>query len=95
MDSSAPSVNFAEQYPRGGKKKGPARNMLFDVARGLARRVPLTKLVELDGDIRPYLASLMVSALHRAGDRLFVPSDMKIEKMATKAFNDMLAEKSG
>ena len=39
--------------------------LLFDVAHGLARRVPLTKLVELDGDVRPYLAALMVAALAR------------------------------
>lgn len=67
-DPSAPSVNMADHFPRGeaGRKRGPARTMLMDVARGLARRVPLTKLVALDGDVRPYLASLMVAALHRA-----------------------------
>ena len=55
--------------------------MMFDIARGLARRVPLTKLVALDGDIRPYLASLMVAALHRAGDKLVVPQEMEIKKV--------------
>ena len=52
---------------------------MFDVARGLTRRVPLTKLVALDGDVRPYLASLMVSALARAKDKLVVPQDLKID----------------
>ncbi len=68
VDPSAPTVNFADALPRGegGRRRGPTRTLLFDVARGLARRVPLTKLVALDGDVRPYLASLMVSALHRA-----------------------------
>lgn len=69
--------------------------MLFDVARGLARRVPLTKLVELDGDVRPYLASLMVSALHRAGDRLVVPKDMDVQRVTREQFENMLAEDAG
>ena len=62
VDPSAPAVNFVDQIPRGegGRRRGPARTLLFDVARGLARRVPLTKLVALDGDVRPFLASLMV-----------------------------------
>jgi hypothetical protein len=71
-DKSAPQVNFTDTLPR-GSRRGPARTLMFDVARGLARRVPLTKLMELDGDVRPYLASLIVSALHRAGDKLIIP----------------------
>lgn len=68
---------------------------MFDVARGLARRVPLTKLVALDGDIRPYLASLMVSALHRAKDKLVVPDNLRIETVTRDAFEKMLAKDAG
>jgi hypothetical protein len=71
-DKSAPQINFTDALPR-GSRRGPARTLMFDVARGLARRVPLTKLMALDGDVRPYLASLIVSALHRAGDKLIIP----------------------
>ena len=53
--------------------------MLQDIAKGLARRIPLTKLVELDADIRPYLASLMVAAMHKAGDTLVVPDDLRVK----------------
>ena len=35
--------------------------LLFNVACGLAQRVPLTKLVELDGEVYPYLTALMGS----------------------------------
>ena len=56
--------------------------MLFNVARVLARRVPLTKLVALDGDVRPYLASLMVSALHQAGDKLTIPKGMHLVELS-------------
>lgn len=69
--------------------------MLFDIARGLARRVPLTKLVALDGDVRPYLASLMVSALHRAGEELVIPEDMKLKRVTREAFELMLKEEAG
>ena len=83
-DPSAPSVNFiADTIPRGegGRRRGPSRTLLFDVAKRLARRVPLTKLVALNGDIRPYLASLMVAALHQAGDKLVVPSDLEVQRV--------------
>ena len=52
--------------------------LLFDIARGLAHRVPLTKLVELDGDVRPYLAALMVAALVRAHETLTIPDTLKL-----------------
>ena len=68
VDPTAPSVNNAftlDVIPRGesGCRRGPSRTLLFDVARGLVCQVPLTKLVELDGDVRPYLAALMVATL--------------------------------
>ena len=83
VDPSAPSVNNAftlDVIPRGesGRRRGPSRTLLFDVARGLARRVPLTKLVELDGDVRPYLAALMVAALVRAHQTLTIPDTLKL-----------------
>ena len=97
VDPSAPSVNFGESVPRGeaGRRRAPARTLMFDVARGLARRVPLTKLVALDGDIRPYLASLMVAALHRAKDKLVVPADMEIQRVTREEFDNMLAKDAG
>ena len=83
VDPSAPSVNNAftpDVIPRGesGCRRGPSRTLLFDVARGLARRVPLTKLVELDGNVRPYLAALMVAALVRAHETLTIPDTLKL-----------------
>ena len=55
--------------------------MLNDIARGLARRVPLTKLVQLDGDVCPYLAALMIAALNKAGDELVVPDTLRIKRL--------------
>lgn len=81
-----------ELVPRGDGVRclGPVKSMLIDVARGLARRVPLTKLVALDSDICPYLAVLMVAALHRAKNKLVVPNDLEILKLTQEQFDLML-----
>ena len=68
--------------------------LLFDVARELACRVPLSKLVELDGGIRPYLAALMVAALAQAGKTLVVPEGTRISTMTREAFNNMLLKEA-
>ena len=69
--------------------------MLNDIARGLARCVPLTKLVQLDGDVRPYLASLMIAALNKAGDELVVPDTLRIQKLTEEAFDNLLKAEAG
>ena len=61
----------------------------------MARRVPLTKLVALDGDVRPYLAALMVAALHKAGEALVIPEDMNVETVTKEAFDIMLWQDAG
>lgn len=96
-DPKRPDIAFLDSVPRGdaGRKRGPARTMMYDIAKGLARRVPLTKLVALDGDVRPYLASLMVSALHKAGDELVVPEDMKFRRVTLQQFQNMLDSDAG
>ena len=68
--------------------------LLFDVARRLAHRVPLTKLVELDGDVRLYLATLMVAALALAGKTLVVPEGTRISTMTREAFDNMLLKEA-
>ena len=86
-----------DAIPRGegGKWRGPSRTLLFDVARRLARRVLLTKLVELDSNVRPYLAALMVAALVQAGETLVVPEGTRISTMTREAFNNMLLKEAG
>ena len=79
---------------KGGKQRGPSRTLLFDVTRGLACRVLLTKLVELDGDVHPYLAALMVAALVRVGKTLVVPEGTHISMMTREAFNNMLLKEA-
>jgi hypothetical protein len=56
-----------------------APQTLFDVARQFSRRVPLSKLVGLENDVRPYMACVIIDAIKEAGDTLIVPSDLRIQ----------------
>ena len=44
--------------------------------------MPLTKLVEINSDVRPYLAALMVAALAKAGEELIIPSSLACRRLA-------------
>ena len=57
--------------------------------------MPLTKLVQLDGDVRQYLASLMTAALHKAGDTLVIPDKMTIKRLTEEEFDNLLKEEAG
>ena len=50
--------------------------MMWAVARGFACRVPMTKLVHLDADIRPYLAAIMIDALKHPKETLKIPDSI-------------------
>ena len=39
-------------------------------------------LMELDTEIRPYLAALMTAAMYRAGQALVIPNDMHLQRGA-------------
>ena len=76
-------------------QRGLGKTLLFDIARGLAQRVLLTKLVELDGDICPYLTFLMVATLAQAGETQVIPEHMQITMMIREAFDNMLLKETG
>ena len=38
-------------------------------------------MVQLDGDVHPYLASLMIAALNKAGDELVIPDTLRIKRL--------------
>ena len=59
---SALSVNMT-RLQRDVNGNQVSRSMMWDVTRGFAHRVSMTKLVHLDADIQPYLAALMIAAL--------------------------------
>ena len=82
-----PAIAAVELLPRKGVRRDyPAQN-LFDVARGFSRRVPMARLLEIEPDIRPYLASLVVRAVHRAGDALTVPMNLRVDRLTEEEFD--------
>ena len=98
VDKSMPIVAaLFDAIPRGegGKWRGPSRTLLFDVAHRIACRIPLTKLVELDSDVHPYLATLMVATPAQAGKTLVVPEGTRISTMRREAFDNMLLKEAG
>ena len=97
VDKSTPiAAALFNAIPRGegGRWRGPGKTLLFNVTRRFACRVPLTKLVELDGDIHPYLTALMVAALVRAGETLVVPEGTRITTIMREAFKNMLLKEA-
>ena len=97
VDKSTPvAAALFDAIPKGegGRWRGPGKTLLFDVAHGLARRVPLTKLVELDSDVRQYLATLIVAALGRAAESLVVPEGTHITTMMREAFHNILLKET-
>ena len=98
VDESMPVVAaLFDAIPRGeaGRQRGPGKTLLFDVACRLACRVPLTKLVELDGNVHPYLTVLMVATLARVGKTLVVPEGIRITTITREAFDNMLLKEAG
>ena len=75
--------------------RGLGKTLLFDIAHGLAQRVLLTKWVKLDGDIHPYLATLMVAAPAWMGETLVVLDGTWITIMIREAFDNMLLKEVG
>ena len=81
-----PALQIAanELLPR--RRGEPATQRLFDVARGFSRRVPMSRLLEIEPEIRPYLATLVVRAVHRAQDTLCIPQDLDVRRLSDSEF---------
>ena len=79
----------------GERQRGAGKTLLFDVTRRLARRVPLTKLVELHGNICPYLTALMLAALVWVAKTLVVPEGIHISMITWETFDNMLLKEAG
>ena len=98
LDKSMPTlVALLDAIPcgEGYRQRGPGKTLLFDATHGLARRVLLTKLVKMDGDIHPYLAALMAATLVQLGEVLVVLEGIQIMTIMREAFNNMLLKEAG
>ena len=72
-----------------GKRYTP--ETLRDVARNLQKRISLTKLIEYDEHVRPYLAALMVAAVASMGEKLVVPNTVQLVRVTEEEFKDVVA----
>ena len=64
--------------------------MIWDGARGFTHRVPMTKLVYLDADIRPYLAALMIAAPNHYKETLKTPDSINYEILPDTEWQNMI-----
>lgn len=48
------------------------------------------RLVEIEPDLRPYLAAIIVAALQKAGDKLVVPQDLQCSRVSQEDFETHL-----
>ena len=46
----------------------------------------MSRLIEIEPDIRPYLAAMIVRAVQRAGDALVIPNSLRIQTLADDEF---------
>ena len=76
----APPVSISYLYPDENRKRA-SRTMLMDVARSFARRVPMNKLIHMDSDIRPYLATLMIAAINYHREILRILDSLNFQVM--------------
>ena len=51
--------------------------------------------MELDGDVRPYLAPLMVATLVRAHKMQTIPDTLQLRWISLEAFENMLQAEAG
>ena len=52
-------------YPRRARRDASPLS-LFDVVRTMRRSVPLSRLIEIEDSLRPYLAAILVDAIRDA-----------------------------
>ena len=76
----------APTYPKSAVRGEYGPQTLFNVARGFSRRVPLTRLLEVEPDMRPYLASIIVRAVQKAGDSLVIPASLNVQRVSDDEF---------
>lgn len=82
-----PHISVVDLVPR-KSRRDTAPTTLFDVVRGFARKMPLPRILQLETDVRPYMAAVVVEALRAAGDTLVIPDDLKVRQIPAREFED-------
>ena len=78
VEPDASPISISSLYHSENGKRA-SHTMLMDIAQGFARKVPMTRLIHMDSDIRPYLAALMIAALNYHGEILRIPDSLNFQ----------------
>jgi hypothetical protein len=62
------------------------------VARTFSRRVPLARLIQVETDVRGYLAAVLLAALAAAGEKAYLPSSLQYETITDEDFKKKLLD---
>ena len=63
---------------------------MFDVARAFSRRVPFGRLIQIEPEIRPYLATLLLSTMAEAKERIPIPARLAYDVISDAEFDQHL-----
>lgn len=85
-----------ELVPRQAQRRRDNQPLtLFDVARAYTRRVPMSKSLALEPDVRLYLACVLIDAMSRAGEALVVPTSLKLKQVGEAEWERHRVETAG
>lgn len=68
--------------------------MLFNIAKDMAHKMPLIKMVFMDSDPRPHLDELLVAVLYKAWDAICVPEKQNMIELVAKEFESFLVNET-
>lgn len=67
--------------------------MIFDIKKGIACKVPLSKLVLMNSDLHPYFSVLLVADLCKVGDAIRVLKKGNVIELTEVEFESFLENK--
>jgi hypothetical protein len=80
-----------DYVPRKARRDYAPQSM-YDVLKGFGRRVALPRFLEMEKELRGYLAIIVLDALRQAEDTLYYPTDLKVEPVPPEKFQTMKLE---
>jgi hypothetical protein len=81
------TVMGTELIPRRARRDSTPAT-LFDVVKSLRRAVPISRLLELEDELRPYMAAIIVDAINQGGDALVIPEGTKLKELSAEEFEN-------
>lgn len=67
--------------------------MIFNIAKSIVCKMPLTKLDLMNSDLRPYLTALLMVVLCKVEDVIHIPKKKSMIKLVKKKLENFLVNK--